>query len=210
MKTQPRVRGSAFSVQPRACCRSRGSHGCGLLLLLLCAFCFLPTRPASADTPTLLYQWDFNGTPGTTVSPTVGSGGVLSMSKVNVSNFQVQGPALANLYSAAGMGVFADTNPNDRALDNGGTVYDINEFSDQGAIAGIASSESPEMPPTGNTLSAAAGSHGKITITTWVKLTGAALASSAQPRLLMFGSQGYDGNNVNQYSSSCTTKAIKG
>jgi len=158
----------------------------------------LAAGPAAAQTP--LFQWDFNGPgTGTTVAPVVGSGGVLTMSQEHVDDFfNLSDPAATSLYSAAGTGVFYNSvsNPNDRAFNNSGTVYAIDLNGGPGDVAGMVSSDNIDIvPAANNTLADTSGTHGKITITTWVKLDSGQLAANSQQRLLAFGSQGYDGQN---------------
>jgi hypothetical protein len=165
------------------------------LLTCLLALCLLAAGPARAAS--LLYQWDFNSPTGdnTTVTPLVGSGGVLTMSQETVNgSFGFDGPFATNLYSAAGTGVFGSANPNDRAFNNSGTVFDIKDFGPIGSHAGIAASDNGTVPPAMNsTLSSTAGSHSQITLTSWVKLdNNGILTDQSNPVLLAIGEQNYD------------------
>jgi hypothetical protein len=166
------------------------------------ALIFSAISTARADSfPSLLYNWDFNG-PATdpTVTPSVGQGGVLTMSQQFVDEDNYLGPpAATNLYSAAGTGVFGATNPNDRAFNNIPTRYNIDRYLDEGDVAGIVSSDNPPITPAANnTLVDPAGMHAKITITGWVQLDNGVLPSpqtenpQPQPRFVMVGPQNFD------------------
>jgi hypothetical protein len=187
---RPSFRRSAFSQTPGI--PRLASRFC----LLLSAFCLC----SSADAASLLYQWDFNSPTGnnTTVTPAFGSGGVLTMSQSTTNELFVPDPPVAtNLYSAAGAGVFPNSNPNDRAFDNSGALFDLSGSGSPGppaTVAGIVSSDNPPVTPAmSNTLSATAGSHAQITLTSWVRLKDGTLAADSNPILLAVGQQGYAG-----------------
>lgn len=174
--------------------------------LLTCSLAALLLAATPAHAASLLYQWDFNSPTMTnnmidpTVTPAVGSGGVLTMSQSTTGDQFLPDPPIAtNLYSTAGTGVFASTNPNDRAFNNSGTLFNISQNGSPDPPpdhAGIVSSDnSPVTPAMNNTLSATAGSHAQITVTSWVKLDGGALADTSNPVLLAVGQQGYEGGS---------------
>ena len=179
-----RVLRSAFSIQHSALVLS-------VFCLLVSAFCLLPSSAPAAG---LLYQWDFNGPgTGTTVTPAVypksspsdPATGVLTMSQEHINpDFTLYDPTATNLYSASGTGVFynATTNPNDRAFNNSGTIYDLPNTGDPGQVAGMVSSNNAGFftPAAGSNLSASAGSHTQITLTTWVKLDPSASQARAR------------------------------
>ena len=196
----------------------------GAFCLLLSAACFFPTAVRADATPpvSLIYQWDFNsGTDSsTTVTPSVSptpNTGVLTMSQSHLDpdTANQTPPAATPLYSGAGTGVFGATNPNDRAFNNAGTIYDLqaNGDSDNSDHAGMVSSNFNSSVPSNATLSTSAGIHTKITITTWVKLDGGQIGgdipdpkpTQMEPRLIAFGSQNYDGDVISGSGSGNNT-----
>jgi Concanavalin A-like lectin/glucanases superfamily len=161
------------------------------LAVMCCAF----AGNSSAFAASLLYQWDFNGPAGSTIAPTVGAGGVLTMSRVTVGDSGLSAPTAGDYRTAPGTGVFGDTNPNDRAFDNSGALYQIGSQSDPGSFSGMVSSDNTGITPAQNNLLVdPTGPHGQITITAWVKLDDGEL-NGQFPRLIKFGSQNYDGAN---------------
>jgi hypothetical protein len=160
------------------------------LAVMCCAF----AGNSSTFAASLLYQWDFNGPDGNTITPTVGAGGVLTMSRVTVGNSGFSAPTAGDFRTAPGSGVFGDVNPNDRAFDNSGSLYGITSGSDPGSYSGMVSSDNTGIAAPNNLLVDPTGPHNQITITAWVKLDDGEL-NGPFPRLIKFGSQNYDGAN---------------
>jgi hypothetical protein len=159
------------------------------------AFACWAVGAGNASAVSLLYQWDFNGPDGSTITPTVGTGGVLTMSRVTVGDSGLSTPTAGDFRTTPGNGVFGDVNPNDRAFDNSGALYGITSISDTGSYSGMVSSDNTGLTvPSNNKLVDPSGPHGQITVTAWVKLDDGEL-NGPFPRLVKFGSQNYDGAN---------------
>ncbi len=170
----------------------RGNFVRWLAVVMAIAIC-LAFGSQNASAVSLLYQWDFNGPSGNTVAPTIGIGGVLTMSRVTVGNSGLSAPTAGDFRTTPGNGVFGDVNPNDRAFDNSGALYGINSNADTGSFSGMVSSDNTGLTvPFNNKLFDPLGPHGQITVTAWVKLDDGQL-NGAFPRLVKFGSQNYDG-----------------